>query len=66
MTVTDYMKHISKLSEQTLTHLQRKEFSAALDDLFKIQYSVEAAIQPLYEYVHVKYPYTNNDAKELI
>lgn len=52
MTVTDYIKHISKLSDQAVSHMKRSEHHAALQRLFAIEASLKATIPTLYAWVH--------------
>ena len=51
---TEHMKRIIQLAEQSLVHVQAKNFDTALDDLMKIGINCNEAIQQLDELMHMQ------------
>jgi len=53
---TEHMKRIIQLSEQSLVHVQAKDYGSSFDDLESIKTNITEAENQLWQFIHTFHP----------
>ncbi len=56
LNLTEHMKRVIQLSEQSLIHVEAKDYGSAFDDLVSIKTNIAEAEKQLWQWIHTFHP----------